>query len=131
MCQCFVYVVARKGETKEAEESWLHTFAELRLGAVVYRPLLRSTLNKTKKTSTKKKRLAWPCEDFFHTTWKCIGCVTGGFWMTSMSARPCVAELRMLGEVLRMPLQAFRSSFGADFAKQKEMKEQGRAGTSV
>lgn len=27
--------------------------------------------------------------------------------------------------------QAFRSSIGADFAKQKEMKEQGRATTSV
>lgn len=47
----------------------------------------KSTLNKTKKTSTKKKR--WILDD-------------------------------------KHERQAFRSSFGADFAKQKEMKEQGR-----
>ncbi|CAK9004205.1 unnamed protein product [Durusdinium trenchii] len=48
---------------------------------------LKSTLNKTKKTSTKKKK--WILDD-------------------------------------KHERQAFRSSFGKDFAKQKEMKEQGR-----
>lgn len=48
---------------------------------------LKSSLNKTKKTSTKKKK--WILDD-------------------------------------KHERQAFRSSFGADFAKQKEMKEQGR-----